>query len=358
MMTRTTQPRTIALRQYWLLSIAWWAFTLTSGVANAQPQPYDGRADLTSIPPSPSASFPSGLNGVATPIVVRGPCDPDYWIVSTRNAQAQIDCGQAANFEVLRYDGPGHCRRASLDELLASLQPGVPVCFMAHGSFVTWESMLVDSARTYPWLRQAAPNQPIHIIFYTWASDDGALFTHLKVNKFGQRASLNGLYLADLVTKISADHPVCLIGHSHGTRLVSASLHALAGGAVDGRVLACGPQPPRHIRVVLAAAAIDHDWLNPTERFGLALCQSEAVVNLKNSHDFPLLFYPLRRPISTPAMAISGVTRRDRVEMGSEGQKIVDLNVTHQIGLGHVWGYYYNRPEIAAAIRPYVYFDQ
>jgi len=358
MMTRTTQAWTIALRHCWLLSVAWWALTLTTAAALAQTQPNDGSVDPNSIPPSPASSLPIGSTGAAVPIVVRGPCDPDYWIVSTRHAQAQIDCGQAANYEVLRYDGLGPCRRGSIDELLASLQPGVPVCFMAHGSFVTWESMLVDSARTYPWLRHAAPCRPIHIIFYTWASDDGALFTHLKVNKFGQRASLNGLYLADLVTRVSVDHPVCLIGHSHGTRLVSASLHALAGGEVDGRVLACGPQPPRHIRVVLAAAAIDHDWLNPCERFGLALSQAEAVVNLKNSHDFPLLFYPLRRPIATPALAITGVTRRDRSQMGDSSQKFVDLNVTNQIGMGHVWGYYYNRPDIAAAIRPYVYFDE
>jgi hypothetical protein len=245
-----------------------------------------------------------------------------------------------------------------MDELLASLQPGVPVCFMAHGSFVTWESMLNDSAWTYRWLRQAAPSQPIHIIFYTWASDDGGCLPHLRVNRLGRRASLNGFYLADLVTRVSADHPVCLIGHSHGTRMVAAALHSMGGGAVEGRVLAQGPQQLRHIRVVLAAAAIDHHWINPDNRFGLALCQAEAVINLKNQIDLPLLFYPLRRPISGKALAISGVTRRDRQSLGDHNQKIIDYNVTDLVGLGHIWANYYNQPRIADVIRHYVYFDE
>ena len=217
--------------------------------------------------------------------------------------------------------------------------------------------MLTDSAQTYRWLRQAAPCQPLHIIFYTWASDDGGCLPHLRVNRLGRRASLNGFYLADLVSKVSVDHPICLIGHSHGTRMVLAALHSMAGGVVEGRVLAGGVQSPRQIRVVLAAAAIDHDWLNPTERYGRALYQAEAVLNLRNRIDFPLLFYPLRRPISGKALAISGLTARDRESLGDGNQKIVDYSVTDLVGVGHIWAHYYNQPKIADAIRHYVYFD-
>jgi hypothetical protein len=295
---------------------------------------------------------------VTAPNVVRGPCDPDYWIVSSRGAKDLVECGQAVNYSVYRFDGPNPGRFSSMDELLASLQPGVPVCLMVHGSFVTWESVLNDSARTYRWLRGAAPNQPLHLIFYSWDSDDAGCIPHLQVNTLGRRAALNGFYLADLVSKISNDHPICLIGHSHGSRAVSAALHVIAGGSVENMVLASGPQPIRRIRVVLAAAAIDHVWLNPDRRYGRALCPAEAVINLRNRVDFPLLFYPLRRPISYPALAVTGLTRKDRSELGEWNAKFVDYDVTNTVGLGHIWSHYYEQPGIASAIRHYVYFDE
>jgi hypothetical protein len=292
------------------------------------------------------------------PLTVRGPCDPDYWIVSTRNAKSEIACGHACHYEVLRFDGSNQGRCSSLEEFLSSLQPSVPVCFMVHGSFVTWESMLNDSAETYRWLKQAAPCQPLHIVFYTWASNDGDLIPHVKVNIFGKRSALNGFYLADVVSKVSNDHPICLIGHSHGARLVAATLHAMGGGSIEDRVLSCGPLPPRRLRVVLAAAAIDRHWLNPNELYGLALCPTEGILNLRDRIDFPLLFYPLGRPFSRPALAITGVSRRDREKMGDWSAKICDYDVSRLVGLGHLWANYYNQPAIASAIRHYVYFDE
>ena len=351
MATRPTHHKNEAMRycRYWLIAV--WALFSAPWCSFAQSYALPS-VDTGSVLPAPAVSLQPST-------AVRGPCDPDYWIVSTRCAKEEVEAGQAYDYQVFRFDGPNPGRGSSLNELLASLQPGVPVCVMAHGSFVTWDSMLNDSAYTYRWLRQAAPCQPIHIIFYTWASDDvDCCIPHLRVNKLGRRASLNGFYLADLVTRVSADHPVCLIGHSHGTRMVASALHTMAGGEVDGRVLVHGPQPARRIRAVLAAAAIDHDWLNPDRRYGLALCQAEAVINLKNHTDLPLLLYPLRRPISGKALAISGLTRRDRAKLGDGNQKIIDYSVTDLVGFGHIWEYYYKQPQIADAIRHYVYFDE
>lgn len=245
-----------------------------------------------------------------------------------------------------------------MEELISSLQPSVPVCFMVHGSFMLWESVQKDSAHTNRWLRAAAPCQPLHLIFYTWPSNDGDFLPHLKVNKLGRRSSLSGLYLGDLISRIHPDHPVCLIGHSHGTRLVSAALHLMAGGTVDGRRIANAPLPERQLRVVLAAAAMDHDWLNPNERYGMALCHVEAILNLRNRGDLPLNFYQFRRPVSRRALAITGVTARDRADMGEWSNKFDEFDVTNRIGLGHIWKYYYQDPEIATAIRHYVFFDE
>lgn len=309
---------------------------------------------------SPRVALPAPAVPVpARPLVVRGPCDPDYSIISTRCCKDQVECCQPCNYQVYRFDGPGGGRASSLDELYASLQPGVPVCFMAHGSFVEWDSMLQDCAGTYRWLRQAAPHQPVHIIFFTWPSDDSVrLIRTLDVNKLGRRAELNGLYLAQLVSRVPEGHPISLIGHSHGARMVSATLHGLAGGEVQGRCYGGGPDRGHRIRVVLAAAAIDHDWFNPGGRFDLTLCRAEAVLNLRNRQDFPLLIYPIRRPFSRAALGLTGVTNGDRRQLGGQNCRIDDFDITHIVGHGHIWCHYYGQPDIACAIRHFVYFDE
>lgn len=347
--TMNCLPRTTSFpkRPNRLFIAALWAFLLAPCLSNAQ-----------EIPPSPITVSDASERSIPANWTVRGADDPDYWIVSARHSMNDIVKGAQTSYQVIRFDGPNPGRDSSLQELLGCLEPNAPVCFMVHGSFVHWDSMLVDSSRTYRWIRSAAPNRKVHLIFFTWASDGDLLIPHLYVNQFGRRASLNGLYLADLVSKISCDHPVCLIGHSHGTRLVSASLHAMAGGEINNMVLNAAPLPPRRLRVVLAAAAMDHTWLNPDSRYGLALCPAEAILNLRNKCDFPLLFYPLRRPAAKRALAITGITNNDRGKMGDEGEKIVDLDITDRVGYGHIWCHYYNDPTIAADIRHYIYFDE
>lgn len=345
------QTTTLASRTYHLMIAALWAVMLTPCLSLAQ---VEGE-----VPPSPETvreAIPAGE--AATPWTIRGPDDPDYWIISARHAMGDIILGRQAHYQILRFDGSNPGRESSMEELLGSLEPNAPVCFMVHGSFVRWDSMLNDSSRTYRWIRSAAPDRKVHLIFFTWASDDGLAIPHLHVNQFGRRAALNGLYLADVVSKISYDHPICLMGHSHGTRMVSAALHAMAGGEVNGMVLNAAPLPTRRLRVVLAAAAIDHDWLNPDNRYGMALCPAEAIVNLRNKTDFPLLAYPMRRPLAKKALAITGITHRDRATMGDWGDKIIDHDVTDRIGYGHLWCHYYRDQTIAAEIRHYIYFDE
>lgn len=246
-----------------------------------------------------------------------------------------------------------------MDELMGSLEPGVPVCFMAHGSFVIWESVLNDSAYTYRWLRSAAPFRKLHVIFFTWPSEPASkILPHCEVNRLGHRATLHGIYLADLVTRVPSECPVSLIGHSHGARLVSGAVQALAGGEVEGRVLASGPDCTHRIRVVYSAAAMDHHWFNPGEYFDRVLCRVEAAVNLRSKLDVPLLIYPIRRPFASKALAISHLTWRDRRKLGDAACRLDDCDVTGLVRCGHIWAHYYSNPEIACAIRHYVYFDE
>lgn len=294
--------------------------------------------------------------------IVRSPCDPDYWIVSSRNCKQQLDCNQNCQFGVYRFDGPGPGRASSLEELYAALPPNVPICFMVHGSFVIWDSMLKDSAETYRWVKNAAPDRPVQMVFFTWPSDDTSRWLPNSIDiadarRSGMTAELNALYLAELISHVPDSNPVCLMGHSHGARMVSAALHLLAGGRVEERFFVGGKFRQQRIRAVLAAAAMDHDWFNPGERYDLALTRAEAMINLRNRHDFPLLFHPTHQIFASRALGRSGLTSLDQRQLGIDLCRVRDCDVTRLIGCRHVWPYYYRQPAIAATIRHYVYFD-
>ena len=309
--------------------------------------------------PAPTI-VPSGP-GHSAAVTVRGPCDPDYWIVSARCCNERLECGLDCQYQVFRFDGPGPGRRGDLQEMYASLEPGVPVCIMVHGSFVLWESVLRDSAATYRWLRKAAPERPVKMIFFSWPSDEAhnmvphALDT-ADARRLGHRAEMNSLYLADLVSRVPDHNPISLIGHSHGARMVSATLHLLSGGLVHGRCFKGGPFNNQRIRTVLAAAAMDHDWLNPGERFDRTMWSADCLVNLRNEHDPALLIYPLRRLGSSRALGRSGFTSSDRKELGRASARIAEVDVSDMIGHRHLWPAYLEDASLPQRIRNHLYF--
>eukprot|EP00913_Durusdinium_trenchii_P023409 g21987.t1 len=207
------------------------------------------------------------------------------------------------------------------------------------------------------WIRSANPGQPLQIVYFTWPSDGPftGLF-QIDIAKMGRRSSFNGIYLAQFISALPENASISLIGHSHGARMVCATLHLLGGGVVQNYQLCRPSQCTRKLRVVFLAAALDHHWLNPGERFGRAFCPVEALLNIRNERDLPLLFYPLRRPFSHRALARTGFTRKDRRLLGATVAKVAELDATPQIGRRHFWQYYFQRPEIAASIAPYIFF--
>ncbi len=285
--------------------------------------------------------------------------DDQYWVVSTRRCpQENGPNPQACPIDYFDHRSDGSVRRSNAATFRQSFQPGVPICLIVHGSFVSWDGLWNDSRPLYRWVRRAAPERPLHVVFVSWPSDGPlSYFLPLDIAVLGRRSAFNGLYLAELTSRLPATSPVTLVGHSHGARLISSAIHLLGGGAVQGyRAAPHVTAAPHRIRAVLFAAAMDHNWLNPNERYGRMLFRSNAVLNLRNREDIALGFYPMRKFNSNPALARVGLTNVDRSRLGALNPKLMELDVTSVIGSGHVWQHYYSRPEIAQVIAPYVYF--
>jgi hypothetical protein len=198
-----------------------------------------GAQDLTEVPEIVFDSTVADPSAAPTANI-----SPGYWIVDSYASPQDFDTSAPAFCPtVTRYDQCSGFRRVQITELTQSIQPDVPVCIFCHGSFVSWQDVLNESCETWKWLHKACPNQQIQMIYFSWPSDRPVIspIIQLDVNRLGRRAGRNGFYMASLVQQIPSENPVCLIGHSHGTRVIASSLHLLGGGSVENYVLRSGP---------------------------------------------------------------------------------------------------------------------
>lgn len=187
--------------------------------------------DGDALPSDPSII--SGSETESFPANVSGGCEfqsgARYWIVSSRNASQEIGGGGQLRFYARQHDG---CLRPTdCHSMIAGLIPGAPVHISVHGSYVDFETAIEYAEATYCWIRSACPDRPINIIFYTWPSErTRLLLAGCELLTLGRRADANGFYLASLLACIPDCHPVCVLGHSHGARLVLSGLHLAGGG--------------------------------------------------------------------------------------------------------------------------------
>lgn len=283
---------------------------------------------------------------------------PDFFVIdSAKCPQSPGHCLPKCQHRVSRFLPDKRYHPSSRNELITSLQPGVPVCIVVHGSFVGAGSLYPETIDWYSRMLASSNDQPLHFIGLHWPSFTGlVLLPALQINALGRRAEYNGYYLAQFMNEIPADHPVCLIGHSHGCRVISSALHLLGGGTVR-KLSVQNVYPQRRIRVVFGAAAVDHHWLNPGERYGNALTCVESLLNIQNQQDGALALYPLREPHLDHAAGQVGFLERDLQAMGAHRSKIRRLEVSHLVGLGHAIEWYARHPQIQSAYLPYVYFD-
>lgn len=283
----------------------------------------------------------------------------DHWIVSARRCdEMQLVNGCRDCLEFFYGNGQTPLQRATWDEFFNTLQPATPVSFFIHGSFINWQGAVVEAHQTALWIRSAVPNAPVRVVYFTWPSDVNIPYLlPIDVNILGQRSSNYGFHLAHLVGQLKREQPVTLVGHSHGGRLAASTMHLLAGGSIDGERLPAELVGDRKIRMVLASAAVDRNWLNPGQMYGRALMLPEAVLNLRNSTDYALNAYPLVTPFGMDSLGRTGPKPQDRMQMGNLNNKLVDMEAAPILGTTHTWPNYYNEPALARTIAPYVFYQ-
>ncbi len=295
--------------------------------------------------------------GVFPPSI--GTCtQPDFFVLNIHACPIETSAGQVPHcqFSAFRYDPNRTYRPATLEELIGSFRPNVPVCIFTHGGFVSWEFTLEESPHHYASIVHMGGNRPLHFIAISWPSDV-SLFPcpPVQLSQLERRAYATGHGLAQFLAKIPPENPVCLLGHSYGALVTSVTLQALSQGVVTDPV---SPETGcrRRIRAVFNAAAIDHHWLNPGEKLEHAIDRVECMLVFTNHADPAMQGYALNDPLLHQPLGQIGLTCIDRIKLGWQSKKVKEKDVTFIVGCGHFVVKYFSNSEVMRAKIPYIYF--
>ncbi len=299
-----------------------------------------------------------------SPTPVAGPGAPtaenEYWIVSSRNCDPNNAPGNANGcLSYFHHNANQNLTSETHAAFLASIRPDQPVCFVIHGSYNWWRDVLVESQKINRWIRSSSPGTPVQVVFFTWPSDGNMpVIFPVDIAVLGRKSAAHAIYLADLMTQLPTEQRVSIVGHSHGARAGVAAMHLLGGGTLEnGHALPAAHNTPKHLRAVLVAAAIDHNWLNPGDRYGKALLPPERVLLMRNSRDATLGVYPMRKGFGERALGKDGLGADDRFVLGSLGPKVTELDVAQFTDWHHSFTHFHERPELAAAATPFIFFN-
>ncbi len=240
-------------------------------------------------------------------------CEDRIWLFDTRCLATEACRANLSSFQlkVSRVSKSGCTTRCSYQEYLASMNPNRASVLYVHGNRRSAPQAIKRGLFAYNNVRRCPQdNRPIDWVIWSWPSDRDGFLLH-DARRKAARTDTQSLYLASVLRDhVQVAQPTCMIGFSFGGRIVSGSLHALAGGAIAGRTL-----PGDHIRgaqvdVGMIAPALQSDWMSSRGAHCLATKNCDRLILLYNRKDAILKnFWLLNRIRNVDALGYSGPVR-------------------------------------------------
>ncbi len=215
------------------------------------------------------------------------------WLISTRRITSHVCCAdfEKPEFSVSRLSVNGCQTPSSMEEYLGEMLPGRPTVVYVHGYRFTSSEAIRRGLLVHREIARRRATGPIDWVIWSWPSAKEK-FISQDIREKAKYTDTQGLYLAWLLKKhVGGGVPSTLIGYSFGGRVVTGSLHALAGGSLGGRSLPCEPITNARIDVGLVAPAIEKDWLAPHDYHALATSNMDHLLLLYNQRDSVLKRY-------------------------------------------------------------------
>ena len=266
-------------------------------------------------------------------------CLTQVWLIDTRSASGcgdlEADLSQITYWRLDESCGCGRRQASDAAAFQASALPGVPTTVLIHGNGTDEEWAVRHGNELYGLMKQQACGRPFRLVIWSWPADRIVRRLRPDVQIKVCRSDVEAYYLARLLPLLPSGTPLSLVSYSLGCRTVSGALQLLAGGAVAGRGLtgeamtAWSKAGPRPIRVMMVAAAMDADWLEPCCPHGLAPLAVERILVSKNGCDRVLKWYShLYGRHGPEALGYVGPT-------GTAGGKLEVVDVSCEVGRKH-----------------------
>ncbi|MBA3482807.1 MAG: hypothetical protein H0T51_13430 [Pirellulales bacterium] len=282
------------------------------------------------------------LLGVLTPAgevaAATGPAADRIYLISTRGIGTRCDCdamAQGLRCEELVHDpsGVNHWNSLTWHELQSQLAEPLPTVVFVHGNRVENGEDKPHGLRFHRSLAARKPGDgPMRFIIWSWPSSQ----IRGVVNDYRVKAARTkpvGWQLAWALDQMPAGTPLALVGYSYGARVVTGTLHLLAGGRLGDLQLPERAHPTRRpVRAALVAAAVDANWIRPGGYHGRALEQVDQLLLVNNHLDPAMRFYHMAFEGKGRPLGYGGPNGLD---LGEFAGRIRSIDVTGAVGRHH-----------------------
>jgi hypothetical protein len=234
-----------------------------------------------------------------------------------------------------------------MNEYLATVDPTKRVVFYVHGNRTPRNQAITGGIKFFRRVQPYLDCKPTRWVIFVWPSAQaGVLLKDARAK--AARTDAESLYLAWVLRHHAQNPaPIAMVGYSFGARVISGSLHAMAGGCLGNRSL---PQPHIYnagISVGFVAPAFDADWMTPGNYHSLSTRNLQNMTLMYNHRDVALRnHWRLTRERSSEALGFSGPRcfgpRADGTRL-----PVIALNCTAAVRARHAERFYYDRSCVA-----------
>jgi hypothetical protein len=258
------------------------------------------------------------------------------YLISTRGIGTRCECSamhSGLQCEELVAEGYSarHWRSVEWSDVAAELAEPLPTVIYVHGNRVDPGFDKTHGLEIYRSLAARKPSgAPIRYIIWSWPSSKVSGI----INDYQVKAARTrpvAWQLAWAVDQMPPETPLTLVGHSYGARVVTGTLHLLAGGRLGDLELVDRTHPVRPpIRAALLAAAVDASWIRPGGFHGRALELVDEALLVNNHRDPAMRFYHLAFEGHVRPLGYGGISG-----LGQFADRVRTVDVTPAVGRRH-----------------------
>jgi hypothetical protein len=239
-------------------------------------------------------------------------------------------------------------------ESFLTFDPTVPTVIFVHGNQISpWDAKYEGLNVYRRMMRCGGDAPPIRYVIFSWPSTKLNTSTLNDVRIKAMRTGPAGCQLAWLIDQMPAETPLSLAGFSFGPRIITGSLHILAGGSLGGSLhLTERVHPDRQpISVIMMASALHAHWLGDGQYHGLAMTQVSRMFLVNNCADLAMKYYDYIEPgFGGPqALGYCGPT----CISAENASKIMMRDVSRSVGSEHDLMRYVCAPGVAGLLWDY-----